>query len=447
MPRLRSNNNLLYRWFGVLRCPQCHGDFLQEMRESSSALRCRDCSAGYGINDHIPRLIIPELLNEIASFCEKYDAVRLREGWASETPDYYLNLPFRDLSGRHAHEWQLRAQSFRFLQNWLKKNYGSRNLRILDIGAGSGWMSRLLADQHEVFALDVNAGPHGLAALPFGQRCFMAAQAELERFPLAGNSFDLVIANASLHYTHDLLQVFKQVSNVLRPGGKFLVMDSPVYPTGEAARVAHQRSRAYYAQHGVPELANNYGGLTEELFTQASALRFTRVRRDFSKLDYFKKWLRDKIGNGGAARFPIWMGERIPQSEEVWQPGRSRAGAVVIHESRLLTYRCQMRDQSFHRIPGGGIEPNETPEQTALRELHEELGLTVKLQHRFGPYFHASKAEWYFLSAVDTANLPLHETPAPEDNCLVHWLPLERLADYDIHPPALKWELVEYLNT
>lgn len=290
------------------------------MRESSYALRCRDCSAGYDVNDHLPRLIIPERLNEIASFCEKYDAVRLREGWASEMPDYYLELPFRDLTGEHEHEWQLRAQSFRFLQNWLKKNYGSRNLRILDIGAGSGWMSRLLAEQHEVFALDVNAGPHGLAAVPVGQRRFMAAQAELERLPLAGNSFDLVIANASLHYTHDLAQVFKQVSNVLRPGGNLLVMDSPVYPTHEAARAAHERSRAYYAQQGVPELANNYGGLTEELFEQPSAFRFVCVRRDFSRLDHFKKWLRDKTGNGGAARFPIWLGERVAQSQEPGGP-------------------------------------------------------------------------------------------------------------------------------
>lgn len=430
----------------MLRCPQCHGHFLLAIHDASRALRCRDCSAGYAINDHIPRLIIPERENEIASFCEKYDAVRLREGWASEAPEYYLNLPFHDLSGRHEHEWQLRAQSFRFLQNWLQQNFGDRRLRILDIGAGSGWTSRLLADQHDVFALDVNAGPHGLAALPVEQRRFMAAQAELERLPLAGNSFDLVIANASLHYTHDRAQVFKQVSNVLRTGGKFFVMDSPIYPTREAARAAHERSRAYYAQQGVPELADHYGGLTEELFAQMESLRFVRVRRDFSTLDHFKKWLRDKTGNGGAARFPIWRGERISQSEEAWQPGRSRAGAVVLHENRLLTFRCQSEGGYFYRIPGGGIEPDETPEQAAQRELQEELGLTVKLQHCFGPYFHTNKAEWYFLAAADHANLPLDQSLAPEDNCLVHWLPLERLAESDIRPQALKWELVEYFN-
>jgi hypothetical protein len=60
---------------------------------------------------------------------------------------------------------------------------------------------------------------------------------------------------------------------------------------------------------GVPELAENYGGLPEALFAEQKGFRFTRVRRDFSSPALVKKWLREKFGQPAAARFPIWIGD------------------------------------------------------------------------------------------------------------------------------------------
>jgi ubiquinone/menaquinone biosynthesis C-methylase UbiE/ADP-ribose pyrophosphatase YjhB (NUDIX family) len=342
----------------------------------------------------------------------------------------------------------MRAQSFHFVQNWLAQKFGSHKLRVLDAGAGCGWMSRCLADNHEVVAIDINAGPHGLAALPSEQRCFMAAQAELTCLPFASNSFDVVIANASLHYARSFERFFEQTERVLRPGGKLIVMDSPAYPTQEAAQAAHERSRAYYAQMGVPELAKNYGGLPAALFAEQKGFRFTEVRRDFSRLAFFKKWLREKSGQPAAARFPIWIGERLPRSEEKWQPGRQRAGALLIHQGKLLTYHVQGEEKHYWRIPGGGIEPDETPEQAARRELQEELGLEVNLQRLFGPYWRPhDKGEWYFLAETVPEKMPAENAAGFEHACTVQWLPLEKLAEFDIRPPALKWELVEHFKS
>jgi ubiquinone/menaquinone biosynthesis C-methylase UbiE/8-oxo-dGTP pyrophosphatase MutT (NUDIX family)/uncharacterized protein YbaR (Trm112 family) len=440
-------NTLLYRWLGVLRCPHCRGHFEIIAGCRSQTLHCLECFAEYAVAKGIPRLVISSRAKAVERFCEKYDALRLREGWASEVPEFYLRLPFRDLSGRHAREWQMRAQSFRLAQNWLAQKFGNRKLRVLDAGAGSGWMSRCLAERHEVVAIDANAGPHGLAALSSAQRHFMAVQAELDRLPFASNSFDVVIANASLHYAQRLEQFFAQIERVLRLGGKLVVMDSPTYPTREAAQAAHERSREYYTQMGVPELAENYGGLPEMLFAEQKSFRFTRVRRDFTNADLVKKWLREKFGQPIAARFPVWIGERLPRPEEKWQPGRQRAGALLIHQGKLLTYHVQGEKSHYWRIPGGGIEPNETPEQAARRELHEELGLEVSLQRLFGPYWRPyDKGEWYFLAETAPEKLPAENSAGFEHACTVQWLPLEKLAEYDIRPAALKWELVERLD-
>ncbi len=394
----------------------------------------------------IPALIVPERREAVAAFCEKYDALRLREGWASAAPNYYQRLPFHDVTARHTREWRWRVASFRLLQKWLSENYQQTRLRILDIGAGSGWMSRELAADHDVLAVDANAGAHGLAALPAAQRHFMAVQAESECLPLAANAFDLVIANASLHYTRQIEKLFEKISAVLRPGAKLIVMDSPAYPTPEAAAAAHERTRAYYAQMGAPELAENYGGLLHSVFLQQKSFVFTCLRRDFTKMLFLQKWVREKIGAPAAARFPIWVGERRPLPEEKMPANRRRAGAVIIQQRQLLTYAFDQEKRRYWRVPGGGIEAEETPQQAVHRELREELNADINIRQQFGPYFRPNNVEWYFLAEADAAQLPRHGATAPENFGTIQWLPVEKLPDYEVRPLGLKWELVEYFG-
>lgn len=440
----RNSNSLLYRWLEILRCPQCRGAFGVTGHGAARALRCANCAPSFVLHHGIPQLLKPERLQSIQDYCEKYDRLRLQEGWASTLPDFYSHLPFEDRTGRHVAEWRLRAQSFRRLQAWLEKEYGECTLRILDAGAGSGWMSRLLAETHHVLATDVNAGPHGLDAHSQEQRRFLAVQAELEHLPLAAHSFDLVLANASAHYANDARQFFVEAARVLRPHGKLIVMDSPVYRDQAAVAAAHERTRSYYARNGLPELAQNYGGLAHGLFIKPNAFDFNCLRRDFDNLALIKKWLREKLGKDSAARFPLWIGARLPLPEEDWRRGRPRAGALIAHEGKLLTYFFSGGKQQYWRIPGGGIENNETPEQAAVRELREELGLEITLRRTFGPYFFANKEHYYFLAETNAANLPPENASGFEEACVVNWLPLARLPEFDIRPAALKWELVEY---
>ena len=437
--------SLLYRWFGVLRCPQCHGKLSLLVQGGTRALRCTACTQLYAMTNGIPCLLQPERASALEEFCGQYDALRLQEGWASEHPEFYAHLPQCDVTGRHIEEWRLRAKSFQVVQAWLEKFADGRALRILEVGAGSGWMSQKLGTRHEVLACDVNAGRHGLGALPATQRCFMAVQAELTALPLADHAFDLIIANASLHYASEADLFFDQACRVLRPSGRLLVMDSPVYPEAAARAAAHARTRAYYARAGFPELAQNYSGLFAAQFENRRDFRFSRLRRDFTKQTLLKKYLREKLGRESAARFPIYIGESLSPENESWQPGRGRAGALIIQEQKLLTYNVQ-GDRQYWRIPGGGVEPGETPEQAARRELREELSLEVTLQLGFGPYFSSRKNHWYFLASTEAQRLPRENAAGFEEACTVNWLPLHKLAEYDIQPPGLKWELVDYFE-
>lgn len=54
------------------------------------------------------------------------------------------------------------------------------------------------------------------------------------------------------------------------------------------------------------------------------------------------------------------------------------------HEKILLVKRSVEPKMGFWCLPGGFMELGETPEKTALRELHEETGLKGKIDHLLG---------------------------------------------------------------
>jgi len=51
------------------------------------------------------------------------------------------------------------------------------------------------------------------------------------------------------------------------------------------------------------------------------------------------------------------------------------AGVIVVENGRLLA--LQEDDKSFLLVPGGKVEPGETDEAAAIREVREELGVAV----------------------------------------------------------------------
>ena len=108
-------------------------------------------------------------------------------------------------------------------------------------------------------------------------------------------------------------------------------------------------------------------------------------------------------------------------------PRRRGVIAVITREQRLLVIR-----RSQHVIaplqlcfPGGGIEPNETEPAALVRELQEELGVSVRPIRRLDE----SRTPWNIDLAWWRAELlePFHIVPDPAEVAEVHWLTLEQL--------------------
>ena len=100
------------------------------------------------------------------------------------------------------------------------------------------------------------------------------------------------------------------------------------------------------------------------------------------------------------------------------------SSCVVINEKEevLLVLREDFR---IWALPGGGVEPNETWEQTALRETLEETGYQVEIKLYIGEYWRPQMSHGYGdLRRVFLAHA-ISDTPSHHDkeSVDVRWFP------------------------
>lgn len=98
--------------------------------------------------------------------------------------------------------------------------------RILDLGAGTGQMTRAMQKRYpaaQVVALDL--AEQMLAVIPKTGRLFKRRRvvcADMHALPFKPGSFDVVVSNFSLQWSHDLAVVMAEVARVLTSGGAFV---------------------------------------------------------------------------------------------------------------------------------------------------------------------------------------------------------------------------------
>jgi SAM-dependent methyltransferase len=324
LPRFTSPGFQEPIWDLRLQCPRC-GDALEQVSGGTAreCLRCPGCLFLLLNENGIWRALPPDRQSYFERFRKEYQAVRAGEGRGSENSEYYLALPYRDLSGRNEFQWAIRARTFQYIENGILTAIGTAppgGMKILDLGAGNGWMSyRLAQRKHRPVAVDLltNAQDGLGAAVHFEPRLpalFPRFQAELDRLPFADDQFDLAIFNASFHYAEDYGRTLGEAIRCLRLGGNVIIADTAWYSNDRSGqRMLAERRQEFIAKYG---FASNSVQSQEYLTDERLASLEKRFRLHWKVYSPFygfrwamRPWLAKLRGRREPSRFRIYVAE------------------------------------------------------------------------------------------------------------------------------------------
>jgi SAM-dependent methyltransferase len=320
---------------GVFRfaCPICRAG-LEAI--APDEWRCPSDATSFHRVDGIWRCLPPERAAVFAPFLRDYTAIRAAEGYGHDDLARLQRLPDIDPGDSLAWQWRLRAISFAGLRrNVLEPMVRDKRsetgdvrqernrscllsgLRVLDLGAGVGWLSNRLAGLgHFPCAIDLNLDPRdGLGAARHYGGDWPRIQAEFDRLPLTDCQADLVIYNASLHYSTDYYATLAEALRVLRPTGRVVVMDSPIYrrDTSGKAMIA-ERQAAFARDHGTrSDALPNVGYLTWDMLRQLGrdlGLRWRIIRPWYGWRWALRPWRARLARKREPSTFALLLAER-----------------------------------------------------------------------------------------------------------------------------------------
>ena len=295
-----------------LACPRCretlHGD----------TTACGSCGEKYPVTDGIHRFLPAERLAHYQSFLRDYTAVRLAEGRGGGDIDYLRRLPEPTPGGPLEQQWGLRNRTWSTVRDRVLPCLG-KGLTVVDVGAGVGWLSNRLDELgHTPHAVDLSADDEdGLGAARHYAPKWVRYQAEMDALPFADSQADLVVFNASVHYSTDYVSTIGEALRILKPEGTIVIMDSPIYSSDDSGRqMVAERHADFERRFGTrSDNVASIGYLTGPMFDDIDrrlGVQWARHRTWYGWGRAMRPWTARIRRRRQPSRFVVLVGTRKP---------------------------------------------------------------------------------------------------------------------------------------
>lgn len=206
-------------------------------------------------------------LTELESMKRFEPAAERRAGSYDPVADQYAAV-FADIRVR-ADEWA-----------WLGEHLPADRPRVLDIGCGNGALLRQLAERIEAGrGVDISERMVELARDESAEIDHLSFEkVDGPELPFADDSFDVVTSFLSFRYL-DWDPILAEIVRVLRPGGRFLVVDMVTWglEIGEVGDLVASKWRAWKTRREHPEFAAHLEALVDSP-AWAEMLRHNPIR-------------------------------------------------------------------------------------------------------------------------------------------------------------------------
>jgi len=130
-----------------------------------------------------------------------------------------------------------------------------------------------------------------------------------------------------------------------------------------------------------------------------------------------------------------------------------RAAIILLQDNRIALIERHREGQHYFTFPGGHVEPGETPEQAAVRETKEELGVDVSIQRLLAEIWWHDRPQYYYLVELVGGDFgtgtgeEMHNPLTERGSYRPAWIAVRDLLNLPVLPRSLARMVVQAQST